>query len=86
VVTQHGRSGGGWAGGTVECVRYVQFEVVQIEPILEDACTRGRGFPVDGRAELLSELDMFSSKWSRLNRGFPWCSFGALPKTSVRRQ
>ena len=22
---------------------------------------------VDGRAELLSELDMFSSKWSRLN-------------------
>ena len=24
-----------WMGGTVEQVRYVQFEVVQIEPILE---------------------------------------------------
>ena len=55
----HGRSGGGWAGGTVEWVRYVQFEVVQIKPIL-DTCARGRGFR--------------------------WCSFGALPKMSVRHE
>ena len=29
---RHGRSGRGWAGGTRVRVRYVQFEVVQIEP------------------------------------------------------